>query len=418
VTPSDHSIASSAVAEANIDAPTELGVMVGFPPAPENQVRFANAMSPRFLRWAMLNPSQIYNTVRVSRGDGDAARLESGPELDFDALRIPYQGADVGATEFFQRTGTDALLVLHRGRIVFERYIGDMGPRTLHALNSITKSLVGTLVAMLAHEGTLDLLAPASHYVPELADSALGSATLDQLLDMLANFRFGEAQHQAGKLQMDVHFALGTVPRPPGYAGPDGIFELMRSAKPTEAHGSGPMRYDNGSTETLGWVLARVTGQRISKLISERMWAPIGAEMDADFLLDAKKFEVAAFGLQACARDVARLGEMMRREGCVGDRQVVPAAVVADIERGGDRAAFAASVSGLKRPGGSYRRQWWVSHDPWGSYQASGQYGQRLWVSPKAETVIVHLAVDPDTTTSREPLRSAAYAAIAAALAG
>lgn len=390
--------------------------MVGFPPSPDNQVRFGNAMSPRFLRWAMLNPSQVYNTVRVSRGDGLALPLAHGDALDFDALPIPYQGASVSAAEFLRRTGTDALLVLHRGRIVHERYIGDMGSRTLHALNSATKSLVGNLVAMLADDGTLDLQASASHYVPELATSALGSATLDQLLDMRANFRFGEAQHQAGKLQLEVHYALGTIPRPPGYAGPDGIYELMLSAQPTQAHGSGPMRYDNGCTETLGWVLARVTGQRVSTLISERFWAPIGAEMDADFLLDAKKFEVAAFGLQACLRDVARFGEMMRRDGCVGDRQVVPAAVVADIQGGGDRAAFAASPSGANRPGGSYRRQWWINHDAWDSYQASGQYGQRLWIAPKAETVIAQLAVDPDTSNSREPLRSAAYAAIAAAL--
>lgn len=411
-----HSTGATAIPEANIDAPSALGVMVGFPPAPDQQVRLDNAMSPRFLRWAMLNPSQIYNTVRVSRGNGPASALTPGAALDFDAMSIPYQGANVNAAEFFKRTGTDALLVLHQGRTVYERYIGDMGPRTLHALNSITKSLIGNLVAMLAEEGALNLQQCAAHYVPELTASALGSATLDQLLDMRANFRFGEAQHQAGKLQMAVHHAVGTLPRPVGYAGPDGIYELMSSALPTQAHGSGPMRYDNGSTETLGWVLARVTGQRVSSLMSERLWAPMGTEMDGDFLLDSKKFEVAAFGLQACLRDVARFGEMMRRDGCVGDRQVVPAAVVSDIRRGGDCAAFAASPSSTNRPGGSYRRQWWINHDAWDSFLASGQYGQRLWISPKAETVIVQLAVDPDTTTSREPLRSAAYAAIAAAL--
>ncbi len=407
---------SATIPDANIDAPSAHGIMVGFPPTPENQVSLANAMSPRFLRWSMLNPSQVYNTVRVLRGDGPASALARGAALDLDVLPIRYHGGQVSVAEFLRRTGTDALLVLHRGRIVHERYIGDMGPRTLHALNSITKSLVGNLVAMLAAEGTLDLQARASHYVPELASSALGSATLDQLLDMRANFRFGEVQHQAGKLQLDVHYAIGTLPRPSAYAGPDGIYELMCSALPTQAHGSGPTRYDNGSTETLGWVLARVTGQRVSTLFSERFWAPIGAEMDGDFLLDTKKFEVAAFGLQACLRDVARFGEMMRCDGCMGARQVVPAAVVADIQAGGDRSAFAASPSGTSRPGGSYRRQWWVNHDTWNSYQASGQYGQRLWIAPKAETVIVQLAVDPDASNSREPLRSAAYAAIAAAL--
>ncbi|MDE1893114.1 MAG: serine hydrolase [Pseudomonadota bacterium] len=413
---SDPAGGTSGLPEANLDVPSEVGVMVGFPPLPENQVRAANAASPRFLRWSLLNASQIHNTVRVSRGLDPAAPLSHGNALDFDALAIPYQGESIPAGEFFRRTGTDALLVMHRGGIVFERYLGDMGRRTLHALNSATKSLVGTLVAMLATEGELDVQARASHYVPELASSALGSATLDQLLDMRANFRFGDAPHQAGKLQLEVHHALGTLPRPPGYAGPDGIHELMLSARPTTPHGSGPMRYDNGSTEALGWVLTRVTGRRIARLLGERFWEPIGAEMDGDFLLDTKKFEIAAFGLQACARDVARFGEMMRCDGSAAGRQVVPAAVVDDIRRGGDRAAFAASPSAVHRPGGSYRRQWWVNHDVWDSYQVSGQYGQRLWISPRAETVIVQLSTDPDASGSREPLRGAAYAAIAGAL--
>lgn len=406
-----------AVPQANIDAPSALGIMVGSPPAPDNQVTPANALRPRFLRWGMLNTAALFPTTPVSRGEAPTIPLERGPALDVEALRVASGDATLSMADFYRASGLDALVVMHRGKVVFERYLGDTKPTSQHALNSCTKSMVGTLVGMAANEGVVDLQAPASQYVPELAKSALGGATVAQLLDMRANFSFSDKPHQIGALQMELHQALGTAPRPKDYAGPDGIYELLLTARPTTPHGEGPMRYDNGTTEALGWILHRVTGKPVSQLISERFWVPLGAEWDGNFMLDPKRTPIAAFGLQSTARDLARFGEMMRLGGKFNGRQIVPAGVIESITKGGDRAAFAASPSGPGMPGGSYRAQWWMAHDELDAYACRGQFGQVLWIAPKAEVVIVQFSSDPDASNSRLPLRLAAYKTIARAAA-
>jgi len=398
------------------DVPSHVGVMVGSPPLPENQVTFRNSISPRFLRWTLTHMSSLVNTTRVSRGTGVPSALPQGKPLDVDALNVEWQGKQISVSEAYRILGADALLVLHRGKVVYERYIGDMTPDTLHATNSCTKSLIGTLVATLAFEGKLDLSAPASRYIPEIASSAIGSSTVQELLDMRANFKLGNDVHVGGSMQIAAQQAYGMLPRPKDYAGPDGAMEMVMSALPTTAHGTGPFRYDNVSAETLGWILHRITEKSVPDLIAERYWQPIGAEQDADFLLDTRKTAVSAFGLQANTRDMVRFVEMIRNDGRVGNKQVVPAAVIAEIRRGGDRTAFAASSDGPVIPNGSYHNQWWFNHDDLDSFQCQGQFAQRFWIAPKAETVVGLYSTDPDTTRTREPLRRSVFRAIAKAL--
>ena len=58
---------------------------------------------------------------------------------------------------------TDAFLVLHRGRIVYERYLNGMQPYTPHLMFSRTKSFAGTMLLMLIEQGRVDAAKPASH---------------------------------------------------------------------------------------------------------------------------------------------------------------------------------------------------------------------------------------------------------------
>ena len=404
-------------AENNLDVPSEQGIMVGFPPAPENLTTLQNQGAPRFVRWSIMHSANNFPTARVSRGTNAISPLPQGRPLDVESIQTrDDNGNPISMREFYRRTGLDAMLVLYQGRVVFERYLGDMRPTTLHGMFSCTKSLVGTLAATLAYEGKLDLSAPAKRYVPELAASALGGATLQQLLDMRANYRFGDDIHQSGSVQRIFHQALGVMPRPKDYNGPDGAYALLMSAQPAGEHGTGPFRYDNGSTQALGWVMQRATGKSMSQLFSERFWSPLGAEQDADMVLDVKKAEWTAAGMSANLRDLARFGEMMRLDGVFNGKRIVPSEIVADIRKGGDKAAFAASPSGPSRPGGSYHNQWWINHDAYDSYNCAGHYGQRVWIAPKGEAVIVQLSTDLGEASAQEPLRQRTYRAIVEAL--
>jgi CubicO group peptidase (beta-lactamase class C family) len=387
--------------------------MVGFPPPPNKRVTPWNSHLPEHLGWRVQNSSRLYPSARISRGEGAIVPLPVGEALDVEALLVDDgHGAVLPMPEIWRRTGVDSTLVLHRGKIVHESYLGDMRPTRIHAMFSATKSFIGLLVECLIHEGLIDEGKSASAYLPELQASPVGSATVRQLLDMRANFKFSEKPKVAGQIQADYIMGVGFIPRPPGYGGPNGAYELLIQAQAMDGHG-GPFRYDNGSTDALGWIVRRATGLSLDELISERIWSRLGAEHDASMMIDAAGAEWAAAGMGACLRDFARLGEMLRGGGYFNGQQILPAAVLTELRRGGDREAFAASGNAMV--GGSYRSHVWLYHDRHESYCCRGQYGQRLWVAPMAETVIAQFAVDP-TLDAQEPLRQRGYQAIADAL--
>jgi CubicO group peptidase (beta-lactamase class C family) len=393
--------------------PSRQGLGVGFPPPDAQRVTVANSHLPQHLGWRILNSNRLFPMARISRGEGPIVPLPRGPALDVAALPVDDgQGQAVPMTELWQRTGADATLVLHRGQVVFETYLGDMSATRQHPMFSCTKSVVGLLVEGLIHAGTLDPAAPASAYVPELAPSPVGSATVRQLLDMQANFMFSDRPKVAGEVQVDYIMGLGFIPRPPGYGGPNGVYELLTQARPMGEHG-GPFRYDNGSTDALGWILRRLEQRSLDQLISERLWSGLGAEQDGSMMIDASGTEWAAAGMGACLRDFARLGEMLRCRGSFNGRQLVPEAVFDRILQGGDRAAFAGG-DGVPA-GGSYRSQFWFYHDRHDSHACRGQYGQRLWIAPAAEVVIAQFSIDPHLA-ALEPLRLRGFQAVADAL--
>lgn len=388
--------------------------MVGFPPPPHLRVTLANGHLPEHLGWRTQNPCRVFPCARISRGEGAIVPLPGGEALAVEALKVQSESdAEMTMAEVWRQTGADATLVMHRGKVVHESYLGDMTAAHVHSMFSATKSVVGLLVESLIHEGLVDEAALASAYLPELRASPVGSATVRQLLDMRANFKFSERPKAQGQVQVDYIMGLGFLPRPAGYTGPNGAYELLMQAQPMEQPHGGPFRYDNGSTDALGWILRRLTGLSLDELISERIWSRLGAERDAGMTIDASGTEWAAAGMSACLRDFARLGEMIRCDGRFNGQQILPAAVYAGLRQGGDRQAFAAGENATA--GGSYRSQVWFYHDRHDSFCCRGQYGQRLWIAPNAQTLIAQFAVDP-TLTAMEPLRLRGFQAIADAL--
>jgi len=87
---------------------------------------------------------------------------------------------------------TDGVLILHKGHIVYEKYFGVLKPAGQHIAFSVTKSFVATLAASMIVEGTLDEKATVAKYVPELADSGFGDATIRQVMDMTTGVKFSE----------------------------------------------------------------------------------------------------------------------------------------------------------------------------------------------------------------------------------
>lgn len=169
-------------------------------------------------------------------------------------------------------------MVLHRGKILYEKYFDVNTPSTQRLSQSVIKSSFDTLGAMLVNEGTLDPQANVNRYIPELKDSAFGDATVRHVLDMTTDLKYSDA-----------------------YA------------------------------ELVGWLIRRATGQTVGQVLSECIWSKLGAERDSYLMVDRGGNEFGGGGFNLTSRDMARFGEMMRLDGRFKGQQIVLKAVVDDI---------------------------------------------------------------------------------------
>ncbi len=395
--------------------PMALGLMQGFPPAADKTVRFIDGSSLRFpnTRWSFSHIRELVPTAQVARGNGSVSKLPRALK-DLDAVSYAdMDGKPRTWKEMLALTYTDGVVVMHKGKIVYEKNMGALASDGSHIAMSVTKSFVGTLASMLVHEGKLDAAAPVIKYLPELKDTAYGDATVRQVMDMTIGVRYSENYADPKAEIWAYAAAVGMAPIGLDYKGPRTAYDFLVALQKEGEHDVA-FAYKTVNTEVLGWILRRVSGKNLATLLSEKIWQKIGAEQDAYFAVDSIGTEMGGGGLNANLRDFARVGEMMRLGGKFNGQQIVPKAVVSDIEQGADKAKFA--KAGYKLLANwSYRNMWWVSD--YGAYSARGIHGQAIYVDPKSHMVIARFASHPiAANAAQDPVALPAYRAVAAYL--
>ena len=402
--------------DAQSSDPVSLGWMQGHPPAEDLRIRAGDASAYRFpqIRWSFSHYQELYPTKPIDRGIGAVQVLPLRLRDDLDAVCFEPTGSNIWMRwdASLAKNFTDGIVVLHRGARVYERYFAALKERGHHLCASVTKSFIGTLAAWLIDEGRLDPSAPITEWIPELQHSGFEQARVEQVMHMTTAIRYDETYADP---QADIwkHLKAGGVfPRSADDPGPSCFTDYLQTVVQSGEHGK-QFAYRTPNTDVLGWLLKRVTGQSITDLIAERIWQPMGAERDAAMQIDPIGFEFSGGGLLAVLRDLARFGELMRCGGRVGDRQIIPSAVIHAIQRGGDRTKFApAGYSSL--PGWSYAFMWWHAHDDHEVYTARGVHGQTIYIDPKAEMVIARFASHPMAANVHlDPHSLPAYRALA-----
>ena len=394
------------------------GLMTGFPPARETRVTLDNWQDPPFNRWAFRHMRELIPSHRVPAG-ADPAPLPAAPRPLPDPPVWRIDGGTATASEVFADTYTDALVVLHDGHLVAERYAPGMTAATPHLLMSVSKSIVGCVAGVLADRGQVDPAAPVTAYVPEAEASGYAGATVRDLLDMRTGVAFRETYTDPDAEVRVMERSMGWRPALPG--DPQGAYPFLASLGSAGPHG-GDFTYRSADTDMLGWVCERASGVRMADLISTVIWQPIGAEADAEITCDPLGSAIHDGGLSATARDVARFGQMLLDDGTSGSRAVVPASwlLSARTPEIGVREAFARTANEPVLPGGWYQSQFWFFPGPDGPVLAClGIHGQLVYVNRAARTVVVKMSSWPDAQNIARLLDTLwACDAVAATLSG
>jgi hypothetical protein len=384
------------VTRAKIPTARDLGLMEGPAPyPPERLVTLANWQDPPFNRWGFQHVRDLIPTTRIPRGEGPVRRFPRA-ERDLTELTVRCRGRRIRVDRLLEETYTDGFLVLHRGRLVTERYFNGLRPDTTHLLMSVSKSVTSAVAGVLVGRGRLHPEDLVTDHVPELRSTSFQGCTVRHLLDMRAGTRFDE-NYENVRADVRVYEQIYLWRPKTNRRLPHDItayFGTLRNARP---HG-GPFEYRSVLTDVLAWVIERAGGDRLAALLSRELWGPMGAEFDAEVTVDAHGNAMADGGVCCTLRDLARFGQLMLDGGRWRGRQVVPRAWIRDtLSADPDTvAAFAGTGDARELPEGAfYRNQWWVI-DPTGPvFQGSGINGQTVLVHGPARVVIAKLSTWP-----------------------
>jgi CubicO group peptidase (beta-lactamase class C family) len=347
--------------------------------------RFAAIDRPHFYVGMFSHYDQLWEGRRVPRA---AAPWQLGRAPAEPALRYEHEGKTLTLDDYLARNPTTGLLIARGDTILVERYQYARTDRQRLVAFSMAKTVTAMLIGIAVAEGRIRSVDdPVATYVPELAGTEYGGTPLRHLLQMSSGVRFIErytGRDDVARLWFE------TV----GQVGAGGV-EVVKPYNERLRRPGTRFSYASVETQVLGLVLRSAVGRPLTEYLHEKIWAPMGAEADATWIIDRAGQEAAFCCLNAVLRDYARLGLLLAHDGRRGDRQVIPrewllAATTVAADDWHLKPYAATSFYG-------YGYQTWILPGDRRMFAALGAYGQAIFVDPTSRLVMVH------TSVSREP---------------
>ena len=249
--------------------PNALGLMQGFPPAEDKRVMLpdSNFFSFPKLRWSVCNMRELLPTASIERNVSGFSPMSYALMAGIDDITFSPTNSDstMSWEDSLATNYTDGMLILHKGKIIYEKYRGCLTEHTNHAAMSMTKSVTGLLAEILIAKDLLDDSDKMFSIIPELQGSAFGDATIRQVMDMTTSLKYSENYADPNADIWKYSAAASPLPKPAGYAGPVGYFEYLQTLQKEGRHGKA-FGYKTVNSDVLGWVISKVTGKKLNKL--------------------------------------------------------------------------------------------------------------------------------------------------------
>jgi CubicO group peptidase (beta-lactamase class C family) len=264
-----------------------------------------------------------------------------------------------------------SIVIVHGGRIVYERYHPLDGPDVVFPSFSVAKSFTSALIGLLVSDGELRLDEHPDIRQWQARGDPRRDITVRDLLQMSSGLAWDEV-YEPGADPVEMLSARNAA----RYA----------ASKPLESEPGTVFEYSTGTTAILAGVAAQTLGGCDEELdyLNRRLLDPIGITTD-DLLLDPSGCWVGGLGADMTTRDFARFGLLYLRGGQWNGEQIIPTSWV-------DESRAAASTNP------EYGLQWWLNPDG-RSFQAEGLFGQRIVVVPEHDLVIA-----ANTTSGGDPM--------------
>ncbi len=269
-----------------------------------------------------------------------------------------------------------AYLIIQNDSIIYEEY-WDTYSDTSHTNSfSAAKSIVSLLIGAAIQDDYIKSVdQKVGDFIPEFSITPNNSLTIKNLLTMSSGSNWDESY--SSPLSMTTQAYYG-----------NNITKLVSQLKIIETPGQ-YFSYKSGDTQLLSLVLKNATGKTLSDYASEKLWKPLGAEQNALWSLDKKDGDEKAYCcFNSNARDFAKLGKLILKNGKINNTQIIPSWYI-------EEATSPASYLTLKEekiPLDFYGYQWWILNDgiekiPY----ARGIFGQYIFVLRNEKAIVVRL---------------------------
>lgn len=343
------------------------------------RLAYAGRLLPARQLQLFRDPAWVFDTRTIRRGTG----VFPLPLADRQITDMPVRaaGAEFDLVDYISRNRVVGLLIMQRGRILFESYDAGLDRNTPWISMSMAKSISTTLVGAAIHDGLIRSVDdPLTRYLPELAGGGYEGVSVRHLLQMTSGVRWDDT-HTDEKSERRRMLEL-QIAQQPG--------EILRyvGSQPSIAAPGTAWNYSTGETHVVGALLRAATGTWVADYLSQKIWAPFGMEHDATWWLESPQgLEVAGSGISATLRDYARFGQFILNDGVAGNTRVLAEGWIHD-------ATAPRSVGGRQV---DYGYMWWAvpdrtgRHDD-GAFSARGIFGQYIYINPKREIVIAVLS--------------------------
>ena len=335
--------------------------------------------------------------VRFFRGEADDHQPPvssppplTGPEIVAPVTAKLSEALDhaFAESESGPRRFTKAVVVLHRGRVVGERYAPGVSPATPLIGWSMTKSVTNALLGILVRNGMLDMKRPAPVAEWSTPGDPRQPITPDQLLRMVSGIGCGQSLHTGFTTPFDADTQMEfDIADQSAFAASASL-----RAKP-----GSEWRYTNCNFVLLSRIIRNMAGgdaNAARSFIARELFEPLGFER-ATLEYDSTGVPLGTIHLWASARDWARFGLLYLRDGMAENGQrILPEGWVdysAQLTpQSSDEYGYGAGFW-TQRGNSPAARERIAAGLPADSFMAKGSQGQYTIVIPSQDLVIVKI---------------------------
>jgi len=306
------------------------------------------------------------------------------PDIDMQKLLVALDKA-FSEPDPKRLRRTRAVVIVHKGRLIAERYATGFSKDTPLLGYGMMKSVIGALVGILVDQGKLSIEEPVQ--VPEWSapNDPRADITLDQLLRMSSGLEFDDSHPP-----LTDSIIMFSSPDMAAYA----------SKKPLAEKPDTRWSYSNGTTNIIARIIRTAVGGSHADYFAfprNDLFNRIGM-MSAIIEPDASGIFVGSTYMYATARDWARFGLLYLQDGVWEDERILPEGWV----------TYSRTPTPTN-PSGEYGAHFWLNTGslqnkgerkypnlPSDAFFALGHDGQSLTIIPSRSLVVVRLGLTKD----------------------